>query len=298
MTSDGKVHTFRNYGRGGTATLFISGEDTGVPPPPEIAEASLAGVISTGPREPGLLTDREVRFPTAGDGIGFVVGHRLPSIVGKNGLPVNHEVFTLMGDGLDARAAVDRVMDANMELDVGLIAVDADGNVAMKNSALVDRRYDYGRARGEDRVTGATVETIMNEIHPADAVAQLVVDIALQVMSQSRVPDFQILVKAGTRVDLAGERTVEVDDNLVATRITTPVPEHLQGRQVAVIPYILSKVVQNGQVLGHTVNEPLTVLVDGVIENVSTQEEMKVWVKRTPRICRFEAPRYKVCEGA
>ncbi|MBI4539715.1 MAG: hypothetical protein HY704_09450 [Gemmatimonadetes bacterium] len=296
MTRDGKIHRFSNFGRGGTATLFISGEETGVAPPPEIAEARMAGLISTGPREPRIGEPQPERYPTAGDGIGFVVGHRLPSVVGKNGLPVNHEVFLLLKSAVSARAAVDSVMKHNESLDVGLIAVDRNGAVAMHNSALVDRRYDYGHARGEDRRTGAVVETIMNEIHPHLAVAQLVVDVALQVMTGSREPEFQILVKAGTRVALADEYRIVVDGNGVATQITTVVSEHLQGRRTAVIPYILSRVVQNGRVIGYTINEPLTVLESGVIETVSTQREMKVWAKREPRVCRLERPGYTVCD--
>ncbi|MBI4539717.1 MAG: hypothetical protein HY704_09460 [Gemmatimonadetes bacterium] len=297
MTKDGKVHRFANFGRGGTATLFISGEETGVPPPPEIAEAPIAAVGSTGPREPRRTAEPD-RFPTAGDGIGFVVGHRLPSVVGRSGLPVNHEVFLLLQKGVSAREAVDSVMNQNSELDVGLIAVDRRGNVAMKNSALVDRRYDYGHARGEDRVTGAVVETIHNEIHPTKAVAQLVVDVALEVMTGSRIPDFQVLVRAGTKVDFGADETVVVDENLVAIKLTTSRRNHIEGNVRAVIPYIFSKVFQNGRIIGYTVNEPITSLENGIIRTLSTQTEMRVWVKKQPRICRYEHSTYTVCESA
>jgi hypothetical protein len=297
MTADGKIHRFSNLGRGGSTTLFISGEETGVDPPPEIAAARFAGIISTGPRDPpSMPREAAAQYPSSGDGVGFVVGHRLPSVVGKNGLPVNHEVFQLMKGGLGAREAVDRVMSQNEDLDVGLIAVDAKGNVAMHNSKLVDLRYDYGHARGEDRPSGAVVETILNEIHPAASVAQVVVDIALQTMGGFRQTDHQITVKAGMRVEVGEENRVEIDRDLVAGRIITQLPRRLQGRQTAVIPYIMSKVVQDGKVIGYTINEPLTVLQDDVIATVSTQQEMKVWVKRSPRICRFAAPHLTVCD--
>jgi hypothetical protein len=202
-----------------------------------------------------------------------------------------------MQKGLSARAAVDRVMGANEDLDVGLIAVDRKGLVAMHNSALVDKRYDYGRARGEDPASGAVVETIFNEIHPPQAVAQLVVNVALEIMSDARKPDFQITVKAGTKVGLANENVVEVDGNMLATRITTTVPAHLTGEKVAVIPYILTKVVQQGKTIGYTINEPLSVLQDGVIKTVSTQKEMKIWVKKHPRVCKYATPSRTVCEA-
>jgi hypothetical protein len=297
MTKDGKVHRFSNFGRGGTKTMFINGEETGTPPPAEIAEAPFAGVVSTGPRDPTYRIYDPGKYPNGGDDVGFVVGHRLPNSIGKNGLPVDHEVFSLMQKGLSARAAVDRVMGANEDLDVGLIAVDRKGLVAMHNSALVDKRYDYGRARGEDPASGAVVETIFNEIHPPQAVAQLVVNVALEIMSDARKPDFQITVKAGTKVGLANENVVEVDGNMLATRITTTVPAHLTGEKVAVIPYILTKVVQQGKTIGYTINEPLSVLQDGVIKTVSTQKEMKIWVKKHPRVCKYATPSRTVCEA-
>ena len=74
MTKDGKVHRFSNFGRGGTRTLFIDGEETGTPPPQEIAEATMAGVVSTGPRDPTYRLYEPGRYPNGGDGVGFVVG--------------------------------------------------------------------------------------------------------------------------------------------------------------------------------------------------------------------------------
>lgn len=296
MTADGKINLVTNYGRGGTATLFIRGEETGVPPPPELAEAVVAGVVSTGPREP-WLGDYDGPYPWFGDGVGFVIGHRIPDAEGVSGLPVDHAVFRLMQGGLSAREAVDRVMSENPRVDAGLIAVGADGEVAMRNSELVDERPDYGRARGEDLPSGAVVETILNEIHPPQAVAQLVVNTALEVMSESRKPDVQITVRAGLVVQHGVENLIEVDDRLEARRVVTTEAGHLEGTQWAVVPYIASRVVQNGRTIGYTVNEPLARLDNGRIESLSTQEQVQLWVKDLPRTCSFETPYRTICRG-
>lgn len=296
MTTAGEVHVFSNYGRGGTATLFISGEETGVPPPPEIAEARLAGLVSTGPRGP-WSGSYDGPHPWYGDAVGFVIGHRLPDAEGASGLPVDHETFKLMQEGLSAREAVDRVMSANPRVDAGLIAVDADGAVAMHNSELVDERPDYGRARGEDPSSGAVVETIFNEIHPPQAVAQVVVNKALEVMTGSREPDFQITLRAGLVVEQGSENVVEVNEQFEAVRVTTTEAEYLIGEKEAVIPYILSRVMQDGRTIGYTINEPLTELEDGRIEELSTQNEVKLWVKVHPRVCEYETPQRTVCRA-
>ena len=41
--------------RSGTTTLFTEGEQAGIPPPPVIASATLAGLTSSGPDHPALL---------------------------------------------------------------------------------------------------------------------------------------------------------------------------------------------------------------------------------------------------
>lgn len=297
MLPDGTICSYGNLGRGGTGTLFVRGEETGVPPPPEIASAPIAVIVSTGPRNAGQLTGDPCGqdFSTGADGVGLVVGHRLPDAPGRDGEPVDAHVMRLMEEGLGAREAVDQVMDANLEVDAGLIAVSADGTIAMRNSRRVDRRPDYGHARGEDVPSGAVVETILNEIHPPQAVAQLVVNVALETMTDSREPDFEVLVRSGLPVEYSDELVLEVDAEHVVTRATTDVREHLSGDVWAVIPYIHSRVVQNGRILGYTIDEPLAHLMDGVIQSVSLQEEMAIRVKREPRECEFRTPHLTVC---
>ena len=144
MTPDAKFHFVSNFGTGGSRTLFIEGETTGTPPPAALAEARLAGVISSGPRMPTSQDPTTGSFPNAGDGVGFVVGHRIPMAPGKAGLPVNHHAFTLLKQGSPPAEIVRRIFEENPEVDAGLIVVAANGAVAGANSRLVASRYRSG----------------------------------------------------------------------------------------------------------------------------------------------------------
>lgn len=298
MLSDGTICSYQNFGRGGTSTLFVEGEETGVLPPSRIASAPVAAIVSTGPRRPYDLgvdpCDQE--FETGRDGVGIVVGHRIPDAVGRDGEPVNAHVMRLMAEGLSPSEAIDRVMGANPSVDAGLIAVSDDGAIAMGNSALVNTRSDYAHARGEDRRAGAVVQTIMNEIHPPQAVAQLVVNVALETMTRSQQPDLTIVIPSGVRVEPGRSNRVEVDADLVATKILVDREEHVMGQRWAVVPYLHSPVFQNGDLIGYTINEPLTELLDGVIKSLSYQDSATISVRREPRTCRYATPYLTVCD--
>lgn len=294
ITDDGEIRTFHNYGRGGTATLFVRGEETGVDPPPDVASARIAGIVSTGPRQPSL-EPYDGPHPYYQDHVGFVIGHRIPDDRGRSGLPVDHEVLLLMKEGMTPREAVDRVMKSNPRVDAGLIAVNVEGNLAMHNSRLVDERPDYGRARGVDKPTGAVIETILNEIHPPQAVAQLVVNIGLDTMTRSQEAEKEIVVKSGLKLVRGRENSVEVNDDLEAVLITTTEERYLTGRHWAAIPYILSRVVKNGETLGFTEMELLGRLENGVIKSLSFQESAGVRFRQAPRICDFETPHSTIC---
>lgn len=298
MLDDGTICSFQNNGRGGTTTLFVEGEETGVPPPPEIAAARIAAVISTGPRNPVDLGEQPCNqeYSTGKNGVGMVVGHRIPDSRGHDGHPVNARVMQLMDQGTSPAEALSLVLEANPNVDAGLIAVSADGTMAMQNTERVEQRTDYAHSRGEDRVTGAKIQTILNEIHPPQAVAQLVVNTALEVMGSHQEPDLQILVQSGLKVEYGPFNLVEVDDELVVTRIVTDVENHLEGEVWAALPYISSAVMQNGQLIGYTINEPLARVQDGTIESLSYQPGMMVSVKREPRSCHFASPHLTICD--
>jgi len=81
--------------RGGSMTLFTEGETTGVEPPPLVATARFAGLISSGPDRPEPLA----QYLTADPKGGLVTGHRIPPTTGVSGEAMNCEALGLMVSG-------------------------------------------------------------------------------------------------------------------------------------------------------------------------------------------------------
>jgi hypothetical protein len=258
--------------RGGSRTLFLDGESTGVPPPAAVAEAIAAGVISSGPERPEPLS----QFLAADAKAGLVTGPRLPNGPSVDGQPLNAEALAHMAGGLSAEEAVSAVIDRNPEADVGLIAVDLKGGVYFRNSARVSRRPDLGHARLEDPGAGAVVEVTHNAIRPGSAVAAIVAATALYTMTGRIEPDGWVTVPAGIPLELADEDAVHCGEDLVATRITTTDPVLVSGRQIGAAIYLYSTVYRGSQALGRTLFEPIVTVEDGKILEMSGQSALRM----------------------
>lgn len=258
--------------RGGTSTLFVDGENTGVNPPSDVAAARMAAVMSSGPDRPEPLA----QFVPGEAGVGLVTGHRLPNAAGVTGRAVNQEVLQRLREGLDARRAVDTVLDADPESDAGIIAVDSRGGVHARNSDRVARRPDLGHARRSDMFTEATVEVLHNAIFPMDSLAALAADIALAVMVPRDRLAGCLRVNAGTPVHHGAENRVIVDADGSALTVETTDRRILAGRHNCAAVYLGAAVVRDGEVLGHTVVEPNVVVEDGRIVSLSGQSGVNI----------------------
>jgi hypothetical protein len=276
ISANGQAHEYATA-RGGTSTLFIDGETTGVDPAPEVAAARIAAVISSGPDRPEPLN----QFLRVDPAAGIVCGHRLPNAAGASGLPFNEEVLAALRSGRPAAAAVDGVLDANSEGDVGLIAADRLGHIYARNSARVARRPDLGQARRENRIVGAVVEILHNAIGPGPSIAELAADTALAVMARNGNPDGWVVVEAGTPVELGDRSRVELDNHGHVQRIVTTDSGLLHGRRNGAAIYLDAEVRRDGQLLGRTTFEPNIVLQDGQIVSLSGQTRMRLGYRRT-----------------
>lgn len=274
---EGRLHRASTQ-RGGTRTLFIETECTGVPPPPAIAAAPFAAVMSSGPERPVPLD----QFVAADPGAGLVTGHRLPNAACVSGRPLNIEVLERLGRGLAAQAAVDEVMDADPDADAGVIALDRQRRLYARNSARVARRTDLGHARREDAETGAVVEVLHNAIFPSGSMAALAADIALEAMAPRYCADGTFTVRAGTPVALGQAHRVLLDASGAAFRVETTDPRILTGLHNCAALYLAAEVVRDGQVIGHTVTEPNVVVEDGRILTLSGQAEVGVGYRAGP----------------
>jgi hypothetical protein len=273
MEADGALH-WADTQRGGTSTLFIDGEATGIAPPAKIAKAKLAAAMSSGPDRPEPLS----QFTPAEAGIGVVTGHRLPNMPGTGDIPVNVAVLELMKAGSSPREAVDQVLDASPEADAGIVAGDLRGRVFARNSARVARRPDPGHARREGG--GAVVEIIHNAILPASSLAHLVADIAMETMLGLSLPQKWIIVRAGTPIELGEQDSVIVDGGLVATKIVTTDSRIFAGVWNCAAVYLGSRVIRGHDVLGATIVEPNMVVEDGRLASMSGQSEIRIGFRR------------------
>lgn len=275
MKKDGKVELYKTQ-RGGSSTLITRGETTGVMPPEDVLEARIAAIISSGPDRPEPLE----RALPAKENVGIVTGHRIPIAPCRiHGKAINQEILELMEGGATADEAVEKVIGENMEADVGIIAIDKDGRVSMKNTARVERRTDVAAIKKEDEAKGAVVAVLMNEIHPVPGVAEIAAGTAIDIMTEKRKPDAEIVVRVGSKVEFGPRDEVHVDENMIAIKHVTSDKDNLKGEKVCCVPYGGAHVFQKGREIGYTITEPLTILKDGIIKDLSGQKEFRVAIK-------------------
>lgn len=262
---DGKTEYYCTQ-RGGSRTLFTSGDSVSTYPPETVIKAPIAGVISSGPDRMEPLSD----FLVSEDNVGLVTGHRIPQAIGVNGLPVNIEVLKLMKKGIPANVAIEMVMSHNPNVDAGLIAIDLKGNCGIMNSIKVENRIDAAKAIVEK--DDAKVMVLNNEIYPVKITADLAAAIAIQVMSEERKPDFQISIDIGLKVQHGPDDKVVIDENNRAIEVFTTDSTILKGRVTCVVPYLGSIIVKNNKIIGKLMNEPITILDNGKIMDLAGQK--------------------------
>lgn len=265
--------------RGGTTTLFVDSETTGVAPPEAVAAAQVAGVMSSGPDRPAPLA----QFLPAEPGVGLVTGHRLPNAAGVTGRAINVEILARLRAGLSARAAVDAVLDADSDADAGVIVIDRHGGLYARNSERVARRPDVGHARRECPVTGAMVEVLHNAISPVGSIAVLAADIALDTMAPPARMDGIVTVTAGVPVAGGEENRVIADGDGRVLRVETTDHRILRDRHNCAAIYLASRVIRDGRMVGHTVFEPNVLVEDGRIVSMSGQITLRIGYRSDAR---------------
>lgn len=270
ISGDGTLHRAETQ-RGGTSTLFVSGEQSGGSPPPAIARAEIAALMSSGPDRPTPLS----QFLPAEPSVGMVTGHRLPNAAGITGRPVNLDILEMLRQGFSARDAVDAVLDADPECDAGIIAVDQAGQLYGRNSARVGRRPDIGYARLENNEHGAAIEVLHNAIVPVTPLAVLAAEVAMATMVP-HVDVGEISIRAGTPLSAGDRHRVVVDGQGRVLEVETTDWRILTGRHNCAAIYLGAEVVQAGRLLGYISFEPNVLVDDGRIQTMSGQRELLI----------------------
>ncbi|MGB3539527.1 MAG: hypothetical protein WBA42_15330 [Mesorhizobium sp.] len=267
LDAAGRVHRAETQ-RGGSQTLFIDGETTGVMPPEEISTARFAAVMSSGPDRPAPLS----QFVAAAENVGLVTGHRLPNAAGVSGVALNLQIIEGLREGLSVEQAVDQVMDANPHADAGVIAADYQGRVYARNTSRVRARPDLGQSRREDVRFGAVVEILHNAIFPTDSLAALATEIAMDTMVPRNHVSGKLLVSSGTPLMAGTSNRVLVDGEMRAMRLEVTDLTILTGKHNCAAIYLNAEIVKDGRIIGYTLVEPNAIVDEGKIVSLSGQD--------------------------
>lgn len=262
--------------RGGTATLFVDGEATGVEPPAAVAEARFAAVMSSGPDRPAPLA----RFTPGDAAVGLVTGHRLPNMPGVDGEPLNLAVLARMRAGATAGEAAAAELARNPDADAGIIALDLAGGLFAGNTELVASRGDLGHALERDAESGAAVAVLHNAIHPASGLAPLAAAVALDAMNPPDRIDFHVVVTAGTPVVAGAANALVLGAGDRVARIEVTRAAFLSGTAHGAVIGPDAIVRRGEAVLGRPTSEPYTVVEHGVVRSLSGLAELRLGVRR------------------
>lgn len=271
LTPAGELAWYQTQ-RGGSRTLFIEGETTGVEPPDPVQQAIAAALISSGPDRPQPLSQFLAAHPQAG----LVTGHRVPQGPTVDGKRLNQAVLDYLHQGESAQTATDRVLQQNPQADVGFVTLDRAGRMAVQNAPKVSRRPDIGLAYLEANSVPAIVGVLHNAITPHRTLAALVADVALNVM----MPDPPILgwitLIAGIPIVHGTIDRVLVDDQGQVTSLETTDPTWTTGERSGVAIYLHSLVCQGQRVLGKTAVEPICLAQSGILISMSGQPTLRL----------------------
>lgn len=254
--------------RGGTRTLFIDGETTGVEAPQDVQTAISAALISSGPDRPEPLS----KFLTAHPQAGLVTAHRVPQGPSVSGKCLNQDVLDRLLQGQSADEATASVLSQNPHADVGFITIDRYHRLYAQNAPKVAARPDIGQARRE--ASSAAVEVLHNAIKPSGSLAPLVADIAFSELHNPNPIIGYVTVPAGIAIRHGPADAVLVDAAGIVQEIITTDPSWTQGERTGVGIYLHSEVRQGRTVLGKTLVEPFCVAQAGRLLHMSGQHRL------------------------
>lgn len=241
--------------RGGTAGLDLSGD---------WADATLAGLISSGPDRPEPLT----QFLPVDDGAGLVTGHRLPSSPLPDGRPVNSAALAAMMQGGFDPAGLQALLTAAPALDAGLICLGPTGPALIANAPRVASRDDLGSHLTDDG-DGPVAAVLLNSIFAArlagDTLAANLAAIAAEAMGADPAPLGLARLAAPLAVQPAGQEAVEIDATGRVVAIRSDDPAYFGPKPRITAVYSNMPVWQAGRRVGHAASEVFADLRGGVL---------------------------------
>ncbi|MFV0474352.1 MAG: DUF6963 family protein [Pikeienuella sp.] len=210
-----------------------------------------AAIISSGPNRPEPLS----QFLAGRSGLGLVTGHRLPNRIGAEGRAVNASALERMARGASPAAAVAAELEANPELDFGLIAVDPGGGIGFGDSKRVARRADLGRAARIEPDRGYAL--LFNSIYcaPGLSLSRALGDIVWSRLSGEEAAFSIAELAAPAPLIAAAEDRIELDGDDRVTAIRTANPRGLDDSDRTTVIYLRAPVWRNGRPTGAAASE-------------------------------------------
>jgi hypothetical protein len=251
--------------RNGSAALF-DGD-----PPERFANARIAVVMSSGPDRTEPLS----QFTPARADVAFITGHRLPNMPGVDGRPLNAGLLERIAQGTAVDAALAQVLADNPQADAGLIVIAPDGTVAVGNTALAARRTDGGRLHTQG--AGLDIAILHNAIFPVRGLAEIAAGAAMDAVAPADGHDVTLWLKAGIRLKLADEASVELGDDGVITGISVTNPGWLGAHWQGAAALRGTPFRRNGRTLGTLVTEAYCVSGDGVLLSCDGAESVRLF---------------------
>ncbi|MEQ8396307.1 hypothetical protein [Thalassobaculum sp.] len=269
LCPDGTLVRARTQRGGGSVMLADLGRQ-GVLSQAEAA--TVAAVISSGPDRPEPLDQFLPGSPA-----GLVTGHRLPNTPGADGVPLNLAVLQRIGAGEAPVAAVQAVIDANPEVDAGLIAV-SKGALSLGETRRVERRNDRGQARLDIRDGTAGVAVLHNAIQPFEGLALLAAGAARAVLEAALPLLARFRIEPGITLEAANADGVwlTADGRVERVASANPGHPHYQGWTSSAI-YLGTPVYQHGHRIGVTVGEARCRLDRGRVAEVDPERSSVTW---------------------
>jgi hypothetical protein len=263
--ADGRLHRAEVQDGGVKALL------AGLPFPEHLANAALAGLMSSGPNRPAPLS----QFTPADADFGLVTGHRFPNSFGAHGRPLNLDVLDLMRDGLSPESALARVVAENPLADAGFIALSRRGELHSENTQAVDDLGDAGRGSGRSEDFLAGVDVLHNAIRPSKSLAGLVVEVALTAMAPPLLPDIEVSFRAGVPIRIGEANAFLVNNGSQVEAVVTRDKRHALGTWSFGLGY-RTGVYQRGRLVGSALYEPFLIAENGRIASVDGQSSMRL----------------------
>jgi hypothetical protein len=185
-------------------------------------------------------------------------------------------VLARLKHGESVDSAVQTELARNPLADAGVIAVDRHGQIALGNTAFVAQRDDAGAAELNEPDYGLRAAVLHNAIFPRQALAALVLSVALDTLVPGDGFDLEVPVTAGMTLELGEENCLHLSPENTATKITVTQNAWLGERWDGAVLMRGASVRRDDLKIGRVVLEPYCVAERGRLISMSGRDRVNI----------------------